>query len=222
MRQPNRSWRVDETSRAQPGVIDLLLSDVEMPGITGISLSEQIRTERPELKVILMSGKIVDPLDSTGERLPFLRKPLDSRTLRSFLKPLVAAAARVENSKVILVVDDQLKRRERTAGILTGNGYKVITAGGREEAALLADGSSKIDLIVAAVMMDGKSGGISLAEHVDKSLRNTSTLLISHVQPALLQGLPGFLAQPEFLENPFTPEALLSRVCALLQEDAAK
>jgi DNA-binding response OmpR family regulator len=37
--------------------IDLLLTDIEMgPGLTGIQLAEQLQRERPETKILLMSG----------------------------------------------------------------------------------------------------------------------------------------------------------------------
>src|ERR1035441_8472245 len=38
------------------GVIDLLLSDVEMPGMTGIELAIQLNQERPDTKILLISG----------------------------------------------------------------------------------------------------------------------------------------------------------------------
>jgi hypothetical protein len=56
-----------------------------------------------------------------------------------------------------------------------------------------------------------------LAEQVEVSKREISTLLISHFHPNVLRNVAGFSEQPEFLANPFTPEALLTRVRRLLQ-----
>ena len=43
-------------SRQYPGPIHLLLSDVKMPKLNGLELRKQILDERPETKVLLMTG----------------------------------------------------------------------------------------------------------------------------------------------------------------------
>lgn len=43
-------------SKAYPGEIALLLSDFQMPGISGVELAVQLTVDRPHLKVLLMSG----------------------------------------------------------------------------------------------------------------------------------------------------------------------
>ena len=48
------------------GEIDLLLSDVVMPGMSGREVAEQLRTLRPDLKVLYMSGHAGDVLDHHG------------------------------------------------------------------------------------------------------------------------------------------------------------
>jgi len=45
-----------EKARVFDGRIDLLLSDVEMPGMTGIELAIQLNQERPDTKILLISG----------------------------------------------------------------------------------------------------------------------------------------------------------------------
>lgn len=43
-------------SESHEGSIEVLLSDIEMPGITGIELATRLQIQRPELKILLMSG----------------------------------------------------------------------------------------------------------------------------------------------------------------------
>src|ERR1700751_3664162 len=65
-------------SRQYPGTIHALLSDVNMPNTNGLQLRELILFERPETKVLLMSGQIAPPADS----IPFLRKPFGAAVLK--------------------------------------------------------------------------------------------------------------------------------------------
>ena len=59
-----------EQSRAFAGDIHLLLTDVNMPGMDGLTLAQQLLAERPRMRVLVMSSR---PQSST--RLPFLPKP---------------------------------------------------------------------------------------------------------------------------------------------------
>jgi two-component system response regulator HydG len=99
---------------------------------------------------------------------------------------------------------------------LIENGYAVLTASSVEEAVAIANSLSRIDVIVSEVIFSGQSG-VHLAEHVDASDRNISTLLISHFHPDLLHNVAGFSQQPEFLQNPFTGEELLACIRRLLE-----
>ncbi|RAL20370.1 hypothetical protein DL240_17465 [Lujinxingia litoralis] len=81
-----------ELSRTYDGPIDLLLSDVIMPGIDGVALSRHITTTRPETAVLLMSGYTADALEATEGPDPprLLQKPFGmdtlTRTIRTILK----------------------------------------------------------------------------------------------------------------------------------------
>jgi CheY-like chemotaxis protein len=63
-------------SRQYPGAIDLLLSDVRMPRMDGMQAAQLIQRERPEIRVLLMSGesccKVPPQLDAALIRKPFL------------------------------------------------------------------------------------------------------------------------------------------------------
>ena len=68
--------------------IDLLLTDIKMPGINGIDLVKQISTLYPEIKVLFMS---VFTLPSTlysisGKEMVFLQKPFLADTLIAKMK----------------------------------------------------------------------------------------------------------------------------------------
>jgi CheY-like chemotaxis protein len=73
-----------EVSRQHGGAIDLLLTDVVMPGMNGREMANQILEGRPELRVIFMSGYTEHVLTREGQlgaQFEYLQKPFTLRTL---------------------------------------------------------------------------------------------------------------------------------------------
>jgi CheY-like chemotaxis protein len=67
-------------ARAHEGPIDLLLTDVVMPGLRGESLAERVVAERPMARVLFMSGYgdgVVASPGGPGASGSILRKPFD-------------------------------------------------------------------------------------------------------------------------------------------------
>lgn len=67
-----------EVLRNERATIDLLLTDVVMPGMNGVTLAEHVRSERPEVAVLLMSGYSAEDLLRRGATMPqsqLLMKP---------------------------------------------------------------------------------------------------------------------------------------------------
>lgn len=84
-----------DLSEQYRGPIHLLLTDVIMPGIDGVSLADRITDSRPDTAVILMSGYTADALSMESDIIEtepkLLQKPfgmdLLSRTIRRILNP---------------------------------------------------------------------------------------------------------------------------------------
>ncbi|MBC7496606.1 MAG: response regulator [Sphingomonadaceae bacterium] len=73
--------------------VDVLVSDVVMPGIDGVELLNRIRTRRPRLPVVLMSGYADPPQRRAleGAGAVFLAKPFTADDLLAALRAAVAA-----------------------------------------------------------------------------------------------------------------------------------
>jgi len=72
--------------------IDLLITDVVMPGMDGPTLIRQVREKRPELKVIFISGYTEDSFRKRlgeGETVHFLPKPFSLQQLAGKVKEVM-------------------------------------------------------------------------------------------------------------------------------------
>ena len=75
-----------------PGDIDLLLTDVVMPGMKGTELAEELRRVRPTIKVLLMSGYAEEAIfgkDSAESAIPFIAKPFRQETLAQKIREVL-------------------------------------------------------------------------------------------------------------------------------------
>ncbi len=208
--------------------IDLLLTDVVMPGMRGTELARRARELHPGLAVILMSGYAetggADP-DSTGDGFSFLQKPITprvlSRCVRETLAVSAAAVMRGSGSGLgrpaevapatVLVVDDSLTVRGFAGEVLEEAGYRVLLAESPAEALALGQTRS-IDLILSDVVMPGMTGPELVAAMRESTSGALPVLFMSgYTQSAATgQGLLG--ADEAFIEKPFSPEGLVSRV----------
>jgi len=69
--------------RQHPGEIQLLVTDVVMPGMSGRELAEQLAVEQPSIKVLYMSGYTDDTVVHAGVAqagMAFLQKPFSPTT----------------------------------------------------------------------------------------------------------------------------------------------
>ena len=89
----NGTEALDRLSR-ESGAIDMVLSDVTMPGMTGIDLSYHIRELYPSMPVAIVSGDVSELERSIIGRsdVPFIKKPFHAESLFSAVKEAIAKA----------------------------------------------------------------------------------------------------------------------------------
>jgi two-component system cell cycle sensor histidine kinase/response regulator CckA len=98
----NKGYKVLEASSGESALdvlrnerdpIDLLITDVAMPQMDGPTLVKQVRGQRPDLKVIFISGYAEDLFRrrvDEDERIHFLQKPFSLKQLASKVKEVLA------------------------------------------------------------------------------------------------------------------------------------
>jgi two-component system, cell cycle sensor histidine kinase and response regulator CckA len=91
-----------ELSRTHAGPIDLLLTDVVMPHLSGRKLAERLASSRPEMRVVYMSGYTEDTIVHQGVLDPsihFLPKPIIPGELRNIVRQVLRGTDREDESK---------------------------------------------------------------------------------------------------------------------------
>jgi len=148
-----------ELLRQNPKV-ELMLTDVVLPGQSGPALAEVVRETRPEMHVMFMSAYSAEML-VRDERVPadaaILQKPFTEAQLLDVLRVELSAPAETKKTngrqpsgrRAILLVEDQPLSREATAELLGDTGYEVLTAAtGAEARACFAERGDEIGLII--------------------------------------------------------------------------
>jgi CheY-like chemotaxis protein len=85
--------------RRHKGPVHLLLTDVVMPGMSGVELAHLLAALRPEMKVLFMSGYTEDAMVHHGvmeATTPFLQKPFKSVHLAAKVREVLGAGSRGE------------------------------------------------------------------------------------------------------------------------------
>lgn len=79
-------------AQTHPGPIDLVLTDIMMPGMNGVELAQIVSTHRPAVHVVFMSGYADQDLIRKGlleSGTHFLQKPFSPRELSCRLRDIL-------------------------------------------------------------------------------------------------------------------------------------
>lgn len=99
---PNGEAALRELKR-HPNAYDVVLTDLSMPGMSGLQLAHQIRKLRPDIPVILTSGYISPDDQARADRLgihTILTKPVNTKELLATLAALFAKQPRLDRNPI--------------------------------------------------------------------------------------------------------------------------
>jgi CheY-like chemotaxis protein len=84
-----------ELAARAPGPVDVLVTDVVMPGVNGKALADDLRRRRPDIKVLFVSGYTDDIIGRHGVLDPgvqFLPKPFTGSALAAKVTEVLGGA----------------------------------------------------------------------------------------------------------------------------------
>ncbi len=79
-----------EISRTYPERIDVVITDVMLPGVDGVQTALQIVRERPEIRVLLITGRVMNPVAVAQTGFAVLNKPFTPNQFHAALAKVLA------------------------------------------------------------------------------------------------------------------------------------
>lgn len=162
--------------------VDIVLSDIRMPGLSGIDLATRLRELRPRLPVVLMTA-----FTSYED----LRRGLDAGVFTILSKPFDIESAAVtlrsaSSNPKVLVVDDRAEDATSLATALKSAGLEVVTAfNGASAIAAIRKGD--VDVCVTDLNMPGING-MQIVEQVRSTESAVRCIVFSgHQVPEMMQ-----------------------------------
>lgn len=73
-------------ARSSSEPVDLVISDIIMPGMIGTELAQRLLAEHPGIRVVLMSARAPDATPVGPGDVPVLQKPFDGRKMLAFVE----------------------------------------------------------------------------------------------------------------------------------------
>jgi two-component system, cell cycle sensor histidine kinase and response regulator CckA len=201
-----------EVGRKFSGAIDLLVTDIVLPGINGKQLAEQFGTSRRDMKVLYMSGYSDDVIAHSGvlyRGVAYMQKPFTPVELAEKVREVLAKKLRR-----ILIADDEPAVRSLLEEVLTEAGYQVLAAANGQEAMEIVR-TARPHLVITDLVMPHQEG----VETIQMIRKEFPAIKIVAMSGALggqfLRGL-GRLGADASLTKPVSPESLQKVVGDLL------
>jgi len=161
----------------EEGSVDLVIADIDMPGMNGVELVSRARGVRPDVVRILLTGdaSLGSALDAInrGEVHRYLQKPWDKAELRQVLRQ---AQQRQHELRMAARAQEAAERRERLLSELEHDHPGIRHVEHREGSYMLS--AERLDARVAA-MIDGAAKGFLQVDSARRPAPDVDTDIVT-------------------------------------------
>lgn len=205
-----QGWSVDMAHDGRRAVemalripYDVVLMDVKMPGMDGVSAFKAMKEARPDVKVVLMTAFAAESQISEAEDegvLRVLSKPVDIRALLAYLTGLLS------RRRAVLIVDSDVAFLRTLSDSLQLSGFETVAAKSLAEAMRLVREDRP-----AAILLHMHLGAVSardatLAVH---AINPDAALILYSGRPGAEREIDGHVPRElvhTYLQKPFAVE----------------
>ena len=190
--------------------IDLVISDIKMPGIDGVALLKKVRRYYPNLPVLFITGVASPEIIGRASPDGFLAKPFRFTHLEELIEDALTGKSEkvVKQIRRVMVVDDDDLFREMLADALRFDDYiPVAVPSGEEALKELTHGT--VDAVIADIKMPGMDG-ITLLKKVKEQFPEMPVILITAFFSQDEAGRKSGRTEANgFLRKPFKPDNII-------------
>lgn len=198
--------------------IDLLLTDLVMPGMNGLELARRIAATHPGLKTLYMTGYGIDVVTAYGissSSLNLIQKPFTPQQLTHQVRSTLGPPAPLAT---ILVVDGEPGVRGFLRAALEPAGYRVIEAADGQQA--LGCARTSIPQLVIADLAVAEHYGADLVDALRSEIPSIRIIAISGAFSHEHLKMVSAVRADAVMGKPISPELLLARIRNLLHPKA--
>jgi DNA-binding NtrC family response regulator len=193
--------------------LDLVITDVRMPQVNGLTLLKNIKNQNPLMPVLIITGYNLayakeQALENGADG--FLAKPFRIGKIEELIQKALgitslSAGEKPYRLKKILVVDDDEELRNMLLEVLSSLDYFPIGVEGGEQA-LNQLKIQDFDLVISDIRMPNMDG-LTLLKNVKQTSPELPVVMITGfpstcpVQKAMQEGADGYLAKPFRIEK---------------------
>ncbi|MFC1585894.1 response regulator [Fibrobacterota bacterium] len=191
--------------------IDILFMDVKLPDIDGLDLLTQVKTEKPDCEVIVITGFGTQEIAIQSLRrgaIDYLEKPIQKQVLDAAIgRAQEKISERQEHDFVntLLVVDDDPSAAMHLVKFLKKEDYEVFSAASGAEALQIIE-NNKIDIIILDINL-GDMNGIEVLKQAKVLYQDIEGIMVTGMQKgdlavkALRAGAIDYITKPVNLDE---------------------
>jgi CheY-like chemotaxis protein len=195
--------------------IDLVVTDVIMPNVSGRELAERLEKLQPGIKVLFMSGYTDTVIEHHGvleDGAKFIQKPFSPEELAGKVRAVLAPTMRTSR---ILVADDEAGVRAFLRKVLEDGGYTVIEAADGKQALRQAL-AGQVDLVITDLVMPEQEG-IETIQAMRREVPGTPIIAISGAFGGQFLKMAQMMGAAAVLNKPVSAKLLLASVAEVLK-----
>ena len=201
----------------EKGRVDLVLTDVVMPNVSGAELAKQLAKRQPDLKVLFMSGftnNVILRGESLEQGVNVIEKPFRAEDLAEKVRAILGSR---KTSARVLVIDDEPAVRRFLCTALEEGGFKAMEAAEGIEAMKLLGAGGDVDVVITDLFMPGQEG-IETIQIIRKEFPRIGLIAISGQFGGQFLKVAHSLGADALLLKPVSVELLLSTVKGVLDK----